>query len=160
MFDFPAGRWEGIESISSQALLEEVKPQAERRLVQAGAYFAGEIKLTLTGQRSGRIYRVPGTRNRTYTASAPGEPPAVLFGNLRNSIGASPPVWDGFTVSLEVGVGLGQPPRGGVDPGNSYARILEFGGVTRTGTRILPRPYLEPTAIRAEPEIERILAAA
>lgn len=39
----------------------------------------------MAGPKSGRTYRVPGTR-RTYTASAPGEFPAIPTGRLRNSV--------------------------------------------------------------------------
>lgn len=39
----------------------------------------------LGGHRSGRRYKKPYTRNAYYTASAPGEPPAVRTGILRMS---------------------------------------------------------------------------
>lgn len=160
--------WEGLDTLEVARLLEEMKPDAEARVMKAGAYFAGQIKVTLSGPRHGRWYIVPSQargkpakrrrRPRRYQASAPGEAPAVLFGNLRNSIGFSRPIWDGMTVMMLVGVGLGQPPKGGADPATSYARILEWGGMTAKGVRILPRPYMEPTALRCEERIERILA--
>jgi len=46
-----------------------------------------EVLETLSGNRTGRTYKVPGTQV-TYTASAPGEPPAVQTGQLRNSVTA------------------------------------------------------------------------
>jgi hypothetical protein len=40
---------------------------------------------TLSGPRTGRVYKVPGT-NTYYTASSPGEAPASATGQLRQSI--------------------------------------------------------------------------
>lgn len=149
------GHWENLEQLPPE-LLDELKPKAELAVLQAVTYFSNELKLTLTGQRTGRVYRVS-KRGPPHIASAPGEPPAVLTGALRNSVGFSRPVWDGLTVEAEVGVGLGTKPKGGKDPFTSYARRLEFGGVDRRGIRILPRPYMEPTSIRVEPMIDQIL---
>jgi hypothetical protein len=153
------GKWEGLEGLDEQ-LLAELRPDAEAKVRRAAAHFSGQIKVTLTGQRTGRRYRVQGSR-RNYAASAPGEPPAVMLGNLRNSVGFSEPTWDGPAVSCEVGVGLGARPAGGAqDPATTYARRLELGGVDRRGVRILPRPYIEPTWLREEQAIDAILAAA
>jgi len=150
-------RWTGLETIEAEALLEELRPKAERAVVAAGIYFSGAIKRTLTGTRSGRAYRVS-KRGPLHIASAPGEPPAVLFGNLRNSIGYSPPSWEDWTVTVEVGVGLGQPPKGPAkDPETTYARRLEWGGVDVRGVRILARPYMEPTRLREQARVEQIL---
>lgn len=156
MFDIPAGRWEGLDGMGDE-LLREIRGDAEANVLAAVVYFSGEIKVTLSGARSGRSYRVSKT-GALHIASAPGEPPAVLSGNLRNAVGYSTPTWDGWTVSAEVGVGLGQPPAGGLpDPAKTYARRLEWGGVDRRGVRMLPRPYMEPTAIRVQPTLERML---
>jgi hypothetical protein len=156
MFDIPAGRWEGLDGMGDE-LLREIRGEAEGNVLAAVVYFASEIKVTLSGPRTGRTYRVSRT-GALHVASAPGEPPAVLSGNLRNSIGHSTPTWEGQTVSAEVGPGLGQPPAGGLpDPATTYARRLEWGGVDRRGIRMLPRPYMEPTAIRVAPVLERML---
>ena len=156
MFDIPAGRWEGLDGMGDE-LLREIRGEAEGNVLAAVVYFATEIKVTLSGARSGRTYRVSKT-GALHVASAPGEPPAVLTGNLRNSVGYSMPAWDGLTVGAEVGPGLGQPPAdGSPDPSTTYARRLEWGGVDRRGVRMLPRPYMEPTAIRVQPTLERLL---
>lgn len=153
--------WDGIEGMGL-AILTAMRKEAEIKVTAAGALFAGEIKRTLSGPRHGRVYYIPsqarGRRKHptTYTASAPGEAPAVMLGNLRNSIGFTPPVWEGWTVSVSVGPGLGLTSSG-VNVG-SYAKILEWGGVTSKGVRILPRPYIEPTAIRVEPQITKLMA--
>lgn len=56
-----------------------------RAAVEAGANaWRSALLQTLKGSRSGRIYRVPGTQ-RTYQASAPGEAPASVTGDLRTS---------------------------------------------------------------------------
>jgi hypothetical protein len=39
---------------------------------------------SMTGQKSGRVYKIG--KNRTHQASAPGQAPAVLTGTLRSSI--------------------------------------------------------------------------
>lgn len=150
------GRWEGLDGLS-ESLLAELRPEAEHRVKRALVHFANELKITLTGARSGRTYKVSKT-GRLHVASAPGEPPAVLFGALRNSVGHSEPEWDGWTIAGEVGIGLGKPPAGDrPDPETSYGPRLEFGGIDSRGIRILPRPYMEPTAVRVEPQIEAIL---
>jgi hypothetical protein len=155
MIGVVAGRWEGLEGLGDDALME-LKPDAEHRVVRAQIHMVNALKLTLTGQRSGRTYRVSKT-GRLHTASAPGEPPAVLFGNLRNSVGAGPIRWDGFTVEGEIGIGLGTKPAGGGEDPESYGRRLEWGGIDSRGVRILPRPYMEPTVIREQDAVEQIL---
>lgn len=175
MLDIPAGRWEGLDGLSDEAI-EELRPKAEHTVKRALVYAEGEVKQTLTGPRSGRAYQVS-QRGPLHIASAPGEAPAVLFGNLRNSVGHNGPAWDGLTVGGEFGVGLGVRLRGRASKGDqpSYALRLEFGGVhtvretvrvridgqwrtVKAGTviRILPRPYMEPTVQRIAPVIERM----
>jgi hypothetical protein len=138
-------------------MLDEIRLEAEAAMKTALVLFEGEVKKTLTGSRSGRTYKVSKT-GRLHVASAPGEAPAVLMGNLRNSVGHSGPEWDGrYTIQGEVGPGLGQEPTGdSPDPGKAYARRLELGGADSRGTMIEPRPYMAPTGQRVEPRIEAI----
>ena len=162
--DFDPGKWEGEESLEADALLEELRLPAERAVKRCLVLAESEVKKTLTGTRSGRTYRVPmtkgGTAARTHVASAPGEPPAVLFGNLRNSIGHTGPKWVfRYTVEGEYGPGIGQGPGVARNPARAYARRLEYGGVDSRGIRILPRPYMEPTAQRIRPRVDDILEA-
>jgi hypothetical protein len=164
-----AGEWKGIDGLG-KSLIAELKPACVRAVRVGAVYLVTQIKLTLTGQRHGRRYLVSGAKRATYTASAPGEPPAVMFGNLRNSIGHGKVAWVGtLLVQCEVGVGLGQAAGLKIDPARTYARRLEFGGVhvqrntvsfrTATGwatvkagtvIRILARPYLAPTVERVQ----------
>jgi len=78
-------------------------------------------KSILREAKSGRFYRVPGTR-RTYQASAPGQSPAPRTGDLANSIR--------IEVESDYVVSVGSELK--------YSRI-EFGY-----GRAAPRPYLRP----------------
>lgn len=162
MISFDAsGKWEGLDGMG-QAELEKLRAPAALAVDRAGLALENEVKRTLGpegGPRTGRVYSVPASSARgpkggrrknppKHQASAPGEPPAVLYGQLRQSIHHSPPAWVGWAVSTEVGTNRPQ------------ARRLEWGGVDSRGVRILPRPYFEPSVLRAEERIEAILEGA
>jgi len=157
--------WRNLQAIDVRALIEEVRPQMEPAMKGVLLILEGEIKRRLRGKRSGRMYRINarGRKPRFHQASAPGESPAQLYGNLRNSVGHEGPRWIGmYTIEGVVGPGLGQAPRGGQpDPAKAYARRLELGGVSTTPqggvVRILPRPYMEPATQSALPKIDRFL---
>lgn len=143
MIRFQVGAWVGLDTLGPEEL-EKLRPKAELGVERAARYLVNAIKRLLTGPRTGRVYPV-GRRGRVHQASAPGEPPATLTGKLRQSIAQSDPIWDGWSVTVDVGSAL------------PYSRRLEWGGVDRRGVRILPRPYFAPAALASEPEIERIL---
>lgn len=68
----------------------------------------------------------------TPTPSAPGEPPALVTGNLRRSITVTGPTKIGPDTW-----------KGEVGPTAVYGRVQELGGVTGRG--VLPaRPYMQP----------------
>lgn len=119
-------------------VLEALNGRIERNVERACIHLQNQTKKTLTGQRSGRIYRVAGTKQR-YQASAPGEPPAVRTGMLRNSI-----KYTVHGVSLSV--------KGVVGTGVRYAEWLEFGT-----SKMAPRPFLGPTFERERLTVKRIL---
>jgi len=119
-------------------VVKKINDMAAQRMAETCLHVQNKTKEKLSGNRTGRTYRVPGT-NRTYTASAPGEPPAVMHGQLRTSIQSR--VKGGRTVSGEVGSGL------------KKAVELEFGT-----KRIKPRPFLRPTFQEELPEIKNILS--
>ncbi len=141
--------WTGVDGMMEREF-NAMKPKAEKAVLKATLIFEGAVKERLTGTRSGRMYRVPGSKNVMYRASAPGESPASPTGKLRQSITHTLPEWDGDTVSAVVGTKQPQ------------ARILEYGGVTgRNGTtRILPRPYWAPAYLTRETDILNALAEA
>jgi len=121
------------------AVLKAFDAVADERIKEAANAVRNEAVKTLSGSRSGRRYRVPGTR-RTYTASAPGEPPAVRLGQLRSSVRFK------ITKSKkQIKAQVGTPLR--------YGAMLERG--TRTTA---PRPWLKPSFRQAKSEVERIFA--
>lgn len=146
MLVFAVSKWLGADTVGEEEF-ERLRPAAERAVFAAALYYEGAIKQTLSGTRSGRIYRI-GKKGRVHQASAPGEPPASLTGKLRQSITHSDPQWEGDNVWVEVGTAI------------AYAAILEYGGVTWNGGRILPRPYMESTFLREEENIYRIMEEA
>jgi len=153
VIQFDAGKWEGLDGLG-QDVLREMRPRAERLMKTAGTVAEGEVKRTLTGARHGRTYRVSRT-GKLHRASAPGEPPAVLTGALRNSVGHTDPEWRGWEVYFQFGPGLGVSAGGEVE---GYARRLEYGGADSRGIMIEARPYMEPSVQRLEPQLERLFA--
>ncbi len=103
--------------------------EATERSIRRAFYLSGKRiqkdarQSIIKGPKTGRLYRIPG-RSRRHRASAPGEPPANLFGNLQKSVDF---IVEG-TMDMTVGAGSSDVP---------YADVLELGG-----TRIKPRPYL------------------
>lgn len=142
----PGGDWEGLEGLGDDAF-RELRPRAAAAVRRAAISLTAGVQQTLTGARSGRVYKISKT-GRLHVASAPGEPPAVLYGRLRQSITWTEPVWDGNTVTAEVGTNV------------EYAARLEYGGIDRRGVRMLPRPYMEPTVLRMARTIAEILEEA
>lgn len=127
-------------------VLAELRPRAEAAVADAAMHLHGTVRETLSRRGTGRVYR-RGKRGRTHQASAPGEPPAVDTGRLRNSIAMKGPTWEGDAVTGEVGTNV------------EYAARLEFGGTDSRGVRIAARPYMRPALEQAAPAIERRLGA-
>ena len=82
----------------------------------------------ISGSRSGRTYRVPGT-SVMYTASAPGEFPAIATGGLKGSVRILPKGGD-----LLIGTDL------------NYGLALEKKPANKGG-----RPWLKPSLDQAKP---------
>ena len=95
----------------------------------------------LKGQRSGRVYRKYPFKS-SYTASAPGEPPARRTGNLRLH-------WNGEVKGGATGNGVEVTLQ--LESQESYAGYLEHG--TR---KMAPRPFVERIKEKASPGIKRI----
>lgn len=107
------------------------------------------IDNVLKGQRSGRVYRVPMT-SKSYTASAPGEPPANRTGVFRMAwhpdvrIGTE---GNNFTAISEINNPVTIPS------GELLGDILEKGS---PGGKIAPRPHHDRIKEAALPEIMNI----
>jgi hypothetical protein len=86
------------------------------------------------GPRTGHEYPMP-DGSGTYTASAPGEPPAVRTGVYAGAWQVSPPVIQGNRV---VAAAVNDRRTEG---GDSLGLILEFG---TTDGKIAPRPHIRP----------------
>lgn len=124
-----------------KSYLPEVRTEIEggfKRNVKAATLILHKAVLQKLrgGGRTGEQYRIPGGA-RTYTASAPGEPPAVRTGRHLS-------MWD-FTFSKDGTVGR---------VGNTlkYALYLERGT-----SKMAPRPTLKPGLTENESKISRAL---
>jgi hypothetical protein len=137
---------------------EAIKLQIEGRSYKAANELRNASLLVLRGQRHGRRYKVPGTfkkqkdpatgkmkNGRYYTASAPGEPPAVRTGVFRMSWQPSAHVVFGSYIS-----------RISSDVTTDNGRY-NLGEILENGTeKMAPRPHHERIAKKAEPAILRI----
>lgn len=146
-----------LEEIA-KTITVEVTHQMERRSYLAANELRNAAQLVLRGQRSGRRYKVPGTykrqrdktdgkmkNGRYYTASAPGEPPAVRTGAFRMSWQPTARVVMGSYISRiesDIRTENGQ---------HTLGQILEDGT-----SRMAPRPYKDRILEKAEPGIVKI----
>lgn len=144
-------------------VVTEVTIEAKSRAFRASNALRNAELQVLSGQRSGRVYRVPYTgpgqtvtksgkirrkKPRFYTASAPGEPPAVRTGTFRRSWFVRPHAT--------------QTPKGAIvhaaivsqirlKTGRTLANTLEHGA-----PNLKPRPFRKRIQKMAMPEITRI----
>jgi hypothetical protein len=128
-----------------------IKAAASQRMLAAVIEVQNTTKEMLSGQRHGRVYKVPTTgRGRIgqgrsiagtgvrYTASAPGESPAIRLGGLRSSVD--------YNVH-----GEGRNLAGDVGTRLDYGKHLEFGTL-----HISPRPWLRKSFEKAMTRIIEI----
>lgn len=143
-------------------LVDKINFEAKSRAFRAATELRNSALTVLRGQRSGRVYRRPFSSSK-YTASAPGEPPAVRSGDLRRN-------WRQRTASESTGKGLTVKPAIATEV--KYAPILDEGfdgevekkikkkdGSTKTTQyhlTIAPRPFEEPIIEDAKPRIKAI----
>jgi HK97 gp10 family phage protein len=118
--------------------LDVVEGKVEKQLMLASKLLEAEIKKTLTGTRSGKLYRVPGTKKK-YVASAPLQAPAVRLGHLRRQT-------QGFVE------GRGYEAVGYVANPLEYSVYLEYGT-----NKMAIRPYFRKTMHQHKAEIEEIV---
>ena len=137
----------------------QIQHQMANRSYRAANELRNSALIVLRGQRSGRRYKVPGTyrrqrdkvsgkmkNGRYYTASAPGEPPAVRTGTFRNSWQATArgPIFGSYISRIESDATT--------DNGqHNLGEILENGT-----SRMAPRPYKDRILDHAERKIVKI----
>lgn len=147
-----------IEEVVNE-IKDDIRHQMEGRAWRAALELRDASQIVLRGQRSGRRYKVPGTyrrqrdktdgkmkNGRYYTASAPGEPPAVRTGTFRNS-------WQPIALTSG-GVLFSSRIESDVMTDNdkhNLGEVLEYGT-----KRIAPRPHHDKIKEHAEPAIVRI----
>lgn len=133
----------GSAGSAIRALVKEQVADINRKVVSRGVHAVNAIRnaelRVLKGQRSGRVYRKPHTKKATYTASAPGEPPARRTGNLRMH-------WDGQVKDKKAASG-GAAIVAELESQEEYAYYLE------NGKGMAPRPFVERIKEEAMPEI-------
>ena len=128
----------GITFVSNlEQVMGKIDETAKARMNEAVNTVRNQVLETLSGSRSGRTYKVPGTQ-KTYTASAPGESPAQATGELRQSI------------STEV-EGQGRDIVGRVGTDKIQGKMTEFGT-----KNMAPRPWLRPSFEKREGDIKEI----
>ncbi len=144
--------WIETDSIHSagrmvRAKASEMTEGINRKVISRGVRVVNVIRNAelevLKGQRSGRVYRKPYTKKATYTASAPGEPPARRTGNLRMH-------WNG-QVKSKKSSGGGAAIVAQLESQEKYAVLLEEGT-----SKMAPRPFAEKIVEKARPEVEKI----
>ena len=100
----------------------------------------------LRGQRSGMTYK-KAYKKTSYTASAPGEPPAVRTGKLRSSFRDVSKTYD-------------NPFGGAADVTIAIETDTHYAGYLENGTnKMAARPYVEKIKQEALPEIQQIYGA-
>ena len=133
----------GSAGSAIRALVKEQVADINRKVVSRGVHAVNAIRnaelRVLKGQRSGRVYRKPHTKKATYTASAPGEPPARRTGNLRMH-------WDGQVKDKKAASG-GAAIVAELESQEEYAYYLE------NGKGMAPRPFVGRIKEEAMPEI-------
>jgi len=124
--------------LNTTELMKSLDQTAPKRMMEATNEVRNKVLETLSGGRSGRTYLVPGTR-RSYTASAPGQPPATATSELRQSVKSS----------VE---GKGRSVLGKVKAEAKHALPLEFGT-----KNMAARPFMKPSFDKSLDNIRRIL---
>lgn len=124
------------------AIGNEMKARAARG---SRALKSAELKV-LRGQRGGKRYK-KSFKSTSYSASAPGEPPAVRSGKLRSSFRPEAKTYSN--------------PFGGAASVNiSIETDTHYAGYLEDGTRkMAARPYVEKIKQEAVPEIQSIYGA-
>lgn len=116
----------------------------ESRSTRGATILYNKTQRVLSGSREGRIYRVPGT-SRYYTASAPGEPPAVRTGIFRSSF--YPDVeTDGNALRM-------------MAKSKYFVNVYNLGQLLEEGTQNMEaRPYKDKVVEQAKGELKELFS--
>ncbi len=158
----------GEPGCAVRATVSDMVTELNRKVVSRGVRAVNAIRnaelRVLKGQRSGRVYKKPGTYGKQmskatkkllpgyghklkggqlYRASAPGEAPARRTGNLRLH-------WNG-EIKSERSSGGGVAVIAELESREPYAAALENGT-----PKIAARPFVERIKAEAMPEIQKI----
>ena len=115
--------------MSVESALARLEKKAAARVAALALEYHADLRETLSQPGRGREYG-------NHRASAPGDPPAVQTGTLRNAVHAR--MVDPLTWEIGVAGGVKHPTSG--EAVGKIALYLEFG--TRT---LAPRPFVRPT---------------
>lgn len=127
--------------------VDEITSQMKSRGTRACNELVKAKNEVLRGARSGRQYRKPNTRAR-YTASAPGEPPAVRTGQYRRQWNKKTYA-EGSGSSLTVHAEIESTVR--TDDGKrNLGNLLQDGS---DGGQLAPRPHKEKIVEKAKPQV-------
>lgn len=128
----------------TQEITRSIRQQMASRTYRAANELRNAALDVLKGQRGGRRYRVPHTKEY-YTASAPGEPPAARIGTFRNS-------WQP-SMEYSGNVFIGKVESTARTDNGRYI----LGELLENGTsKMAPRPHHDKIKEKAEPKIVRI----
>ena len=144
--------------VAVEEVVESIKHQLEGRSYEVANELRNSELEVNRGARSGRRYKVPGTyrrqrdktdgkmkNGRYYTASAPGEPPAMRTGGFRGSWQPTARALYGSYIS-----------RIESDARTDNGKYL-LGEILEDGTsRMAPRPYQDRILEKTEPKAVRI----
>lgn len=115
----------------------ELQREFEKAILKSAMRVHRELITTLlVGNRTGKLYKVPGTK-RTYRASKPGESPASRLGHLRTS----------YKYLVK---GKGMDAVGYVGSPLPYSHYLEYGTY-----KMKPRPHLKVAMKNSKKDIEK-----
>lgn len=126
-------------------IVGKVNQETASRAYRAANELRNAALNVLRGQRHGRTYRRPHTKSAVYTASAPGEPPAVRSGNLRIS-------WRAAAASQSV-TSKTFTVKPAITTDIKYAPILQGGT-----SKMAPRPFEDPIIDMARPKVAAIFS--
>ncbi|OLN21710.1 hypothetical protein BTO30_13485 [Domibacillus antri] len=135
--------------MDTKKLEQFIRSKVEKNVAKAAFHLRGELIESVSQEGHGLEYKVPGTKQTKHRASAEGEAPAVLFGQLRNSFAVE---FDRDKKYIQAYVGVRGVP---------YARRLELGftGKDSLGRayNMQPRPYFYVTYEQQRNEIKKIM---